>query len=326
MADQLSSKKASFIENALKSLYQLVVVVDEESSLCDLVDVDDSLLNLSIKEHGSFDELCSFLYKNLHPEDRERFDLFSEPNRIHDVLSKEISISMESRIRHTNSRYYWSEIIICNARRSYSAEGKDYLFLIRDIDKIKRAQIRENKETALLIKSLQDENNRLFIENMTDQQTGCYNRKGLKYYEELVLENAKDPSKSLFVCVLDLNGLKYLNDTYGHAAGDEAIKAVSDALKASVPEGSSIIRTGGDEFLILCALDSDSSQPAEMGGKIEKWLDDYNSCHDNPFMVAASYGYVFEKIDKDLENAEKYIEIADKKMYRMKEETDPYKR
>ena len=49
-----------------------------------------------------------------------------------------------------------------------------------------------------------------------------------------------------------MNGLKHLNDTYGHAAGDEAIAAVSSELLKAAPKRSRIVRTGGDEFMILC--------------------------------------------------------------------------
>ncbi len=326
MADQFNPKTASFIENALKSLYQLVVVVEEECSQCSLVDIDDSLKNLQIKERGSFDELCSFLYKNIHPEDRDRFDMFTDPDRIHEVLSKEISISMEGRIRHRNNRYYWSEIVICNAKSSDSAEGRDYLFLIHDIDRMKRAQIRENEETALLISNLKKDNERLFVENMTDQQTGCYNRRGMQYCEKMILQEAKETSKHLFVCVLDLNGLKYLNDTYGHHAGDLGIKVVSDSIKKSVPDRAAIIRTGGDEFVILCALEKTSKAPEIFCTKLERNLDIYNSTHDNPFLLNASYGYVLEKVHEEMDNVDRFVEEADKKMYEMKEKRDPYKR
>ena len=122
---------------------------------------------------------------------------------------------------------------------------------------------------------LQNEYDRLFDENMRDEQTGCLNRKGLSYYETVTLSRAKKDGKELFVCVLDLNGLKFLNDTYGHAAGDKALAAVADALKKSAPKETFIVRTGGDEFLIFGALDRDSEEPVQMEAGLEKHLLEY---------------------------------------------------
>ncbi len=118
---------------------------------------------------------------------------------------------------------------------------------------------------------------------------------------------------------MDLNGLKYINDTFGHGAGDTAIATVSDALKKASPEGSSIIRTGGDEFLVFCPLEADSTAPESFEKTLEEEHRSYNDSHNNPFRVAASYGYVFLPLKENMETLDEYIETADEKMYRMKE-------
>ena len=51
---------------------------------------------------------------------------------------------------------------------------------------------------------------------------------------------------------IDLNNLKMINDTYGHAKGDEAICATVNAVDKVVPKGCLLYRIGGDEFMILC--------------------------------------------------------------------------
>ena len=124
----------------------------------------------------------------------------------------------------------------------------------------------------------------------------------------------------------DLNGLKHLNDTYGHAAGDEAIAAVSAQLLCSAPKGSRIVRTGGDEFLLFAALEPGNTEPDEMGEKIDRGLEEYNKAHSNPFTIGVSYGWVFLPVRKRMSDLDEYIELADARMYEMKTRRDKYLR
>ena len=55
-------------------------------------------------------------------------------------------------------------------------------------------------------------------------------------------------------------------------------------------------------------------------------LRSYNKSHNNPFEVSASYGYVFLPLKDQIDTLDDYIEMADEKMYQMKETIDPYKR
>ena len=326
MDNYWTTNKKALVGNAIKSLYQLIVLVEEETLICHAVDCNKELDTLNISNVKAYDDLFSALYKNTHPEDRGSLSLLGNIEDLHDTLSERIYVSCECRIRHTDLGYYWSRITICNAKVEDSALGQEYLVLLQDIHTFKNELLADRNELLNTISTLKDEYNNLFIENMTDAQTGCYNRKGLKYFENIALQDSRDNNKDIFVCVLDLNGLKYMNDTFGHSAGDIAIATVADALKKASPKGSSIIRTGGDEFLVFCPLEKGSTEPDLFGNIIKSELKSYNDTHDNPFEVAASYGYVFLPVGDEMDSLDEYIEAADEKMYRMKEETDPHKR
>ena len=313
------------INNAIRSLYQLIIVIDEKTQACQVVDYNAEIRNIS-DEISSFADFCKALLINIHPEDREYFWEFTDPDYFMDMLSRSIYISMECRIKHRDLSYFWSEITICNASEEDQAGGSDLLFLIRDIHDRKTRQLRRESEERAVLQDLQDRYNALFEENMTDQQTGCYNRKGLKYYSDRVIREAREEGRQLFVCVADLNGLKHLNDTYGHAAGDEAIAAVSSELLRSAPSGSRIVRIGGDEFLIFAAADEDSIEAAEFNDKVEKGLKEYNEKHPNPFNIGASYGWVILPVKEGMTDLDEYIAIADERMYEMKLERDKYRR
>ncbi len=259
------------INNSIRSLFQMIAVIWDMSGNCVIMDHNKELANISTgtKESLPFSKLRQSLIRNIHPEDRESFVLFSDHDTYVDQLKRNVHVSMECRIRHADSRYYWSEIVICNATAEDSTEGDDCLFLIRDIDERKTQELAREAEVRAVLKNLQDQYDALFEENMTDQQTGCYNRKGLKYYSDIVLDDAAKNGKNLFVCVADLNGLKHLNDTYGHSAGDEALIAVSQALISAAPSGSKTVRIGGDEFMIFASVDKNSNEPDQFSDKVD---------------------------------------------------------
>ncbi|MHA7880986.1 MAG: sensor domain-containing diguanylate cyclase [Saccharospirillum sp.] len=86
-----------------------------------------------------------------------------------------------------------------------------------------------------------------------DALTGIYNRGRLE--QEIIDAQARlrdDASAHFSVILIDLIGLKAVNDQYGHIAGDELICRVADALRATCRENDRLFRYGGDEFVILC--------------------------------------------------------------------------
>ncbi|MBO5551289.1 MAG: GGDEF domain-containing protein [Lachnospiraceae bacterium] len=315
----------SKIQNAIRSLYQMILDVDGETDECRVIDYNAEIKNIS-DEISSFGEFCKELLINIHPEDREFFAEFTDPEYYREILKRRVYVAMECRVKHTNLCYFWSEITLCNEAAEDKAGGMGFLFLIRDIHYRKMRQLQKEAGERAMLQDLQERYNALFEENMTDQQTGCYNRKGLKFYSDMVLREAQDEGKQLFVCVADLNGLKHLNDTYGHAAGDEAIAAVSAELKRSAPKGSRIVRTGGDEFLMFAAVDKDSTEPEELDDRIDAGLKEYNEKHPNPFTIGASYGWIVKPVKEGMTDLDEYIAIADEKMYEMKLERDKYRR
>lgn len=312
----------------------MIVVVYDGTGQYEIVDHNPELDNISAGsaepedtgKSGQFKVLCRSLKKNIHPEDREEFVRFTTRDIYVKRLQEHVHISMECRIRHSDRRYYWSEIVMCNTTSEDSTEGNDCIFMIRDINEKKTAELAREAEERAILKSLQDQYDALFEENMTDEQTGCYNRKGLKYYSDIVIDEARKSGKDIFVCVADLNGLKHLNDTYGHTAGDEAIQVVSGELRKASPSGSRAVRLGGDEFLIFAPVNRDSSELEEFAGKVDKGIEDYNGSHTNPYSVGVSYGWVVCPAKEDMTGLDEYIEAADRKMYEMRAVRDKYRR
>lgn len=101
----------------------------------------------------------------------------------------------------------------------------------------------------------------------TDWLTGLYNRQGLYSVSSHL------GSSSVGTVYVDLDGFKLLNDTYGHEAGDIALRAVSDCLKRSVRPADIVARIGGDEFVLLVA-DVTADELAEMSERVRCRLGD----------------------------------------------------
>ncbi|MDQ8046209.1 MAG: GGDEF domain-containing protein [Solirubrobacteraceae bacterium] len=84
-----------------------------------------------------------------------------------------------------------------------------------------------------------------------DALTGVGNRRLLTEYLEDALPRHDRTGKQLSLLALDLNGFKTLNDTVGHAAGDELLRVVAETLTASVRSRDVVVRQGGDEFCVV---------------------------------------------------------------------------
>ncbi|PNR87877.1 hypothetical protein X925_07845, partial [Petrotoga sp. 9T1HF07.CasAA.8.2] len=83
-----------------------------------------------------------------------------------------------------------------------------------------------------------------------DDLTGSYNRRAGFYALEKYFQLAKRRQEPLSVVFIDIDNLKYINDNYGHDAGDYILRKVTDVLKNTLRESDLIIRVGGDEFVL----------------------------------------------------------------------------
>jgi len=91
----------------------------------------------------------------------------------------------------------------------------------------------------------------LRVWSLMDELTGLYNRRGFFTLAEQQLKMSVRSEKGLTLLSADLDNLKYINDTFGHAEGDRALIGISDILRETFRESDIIARMGGDEFVVL---------------------------------------------------------------------------
>jgi len=92
---------------------------------------------------------------------------------------------------------------------------------------------------------------RLQAEALTDRLTGLGNRRAFDRRLVGVLADAQRSGRAVWVAVLDLDGLKAINDRHGHSVGDDTLQQLAKALTAELRAGDSAYRVGGDEFMVL---------------------------------------------------------------------------
>jgi diguanylate cyclase (GGDEF)-like protein len=99
---------------------------------------------------------------------------------------------------------------------------------------------------------------------LTDELTGLYNRRGFMAVAERQLKLARRCGRGLLLFFIDLDGLKRINDSFGHSEGDRALKYTAEALENGFRDSDVIARLGGDEFAVLAIEASDFSESAIM--------------------------------------------------------------
>ena len=145
-----------------------------------------------------------------------------------------------------------------------------------------------------------------------DALTALPNRHWLTGYLPAALEKAAVNNKALAVLFVDLDDFKNLNDTMGHAAGDELLKAVALRLKAVLRPQDSVARLGGDEFtMILESIDGDSDVVAVADRLIDTLREPFVVADGHRHIVHASIGIsVFPQDGQDGDTLLKNADIA----------------
>jgi len=142
-----------------------------------------------------------------------------------------------------------------------------------------------------------------------DCLTGLANRRSY----EGAKERLDDPEHlPLSVIMCDVNGLKQVNDTFGHQYGDEMIRVVGKTLECECPQNNFVARIGGDEFIYLLPR----TKPEDADLLIERIHDALTRCDDNQFTLSVAVGAA-TKLTMD-ENLDDIISLAYDRMYKNK--------
>lgn len=149
-----------------------------------------------------------------------------------------------------------------------------------------------------------------------DALTGCYNRRSGFEQLQKVYQRISKKKGQMSICFLDVNGLKGINDTFGHVIGDEIIISVTDAIKECIRDLDFIVRIGGDEFLIVL-VNKNLEQAENIWQKISQKYEHINQSSKKLFKISVSHGIEEFSFDTN-EIIGNVVNLADEKMYNEK--------
>jgi len=166
------------------------------------------------------------------------------------------------------------------------------------------------------VSELEKANDRLRNLSLTDALTGLNNRRGFMILATGLLKFARRAAYSVCLLYIDLDSLKYINDTFGHAAGDAAIMQFSRILTDTFRDSDVIGRLGGDEFVAMIA-DATESDLASIQNYLQSNVDIYNLQCDPGQALSFSLGVIRVEPDSTI-TMEELLSEADAAMYKHK--------
>lgn len=191
----------------------------------------------------------------------------------------------------------WTTI---NRVRDSSGRTTHYVYVVMDITHLKKAQ------------------DRLGFLAYHDPLTQLPNRMLLKDRISHSLQNARREGALTAVLFLDLDHFKIINDTYGHAVGDNLLKEVARRIKSVVRKEDTVSRYAGDEFVVLMEDFYDAKSPARLAKKLIETFDAPVEVKGYSLQITTSVG--ISLFPRDGNDPDSLIEKADMAMFRAKKE------
>lgn len=177
-------------------------------------------------------------------------------------------------------------------------------------------QLMSGLVAAAMFHATQAEAGELFHRATHDPLTGLANR--ALFFDRLrhKLVQAQRSTEQVGVLNLDMDGLKPINDRYGHRAGDAALKELATRLKRTTRESDTVARLGGDEFGVILSPVDGHSGAIQRQQRVEAAIDEPFVFESVPFKLGASIGVAV--YPHDGQEPDSLLDKADRSMYAMK--------
>ncbi|MBU4448624.1 MAG: sensor domain-containing diguanylate cyclase, partial [Proteobacteria bacterium] len=191
------------------------------------------------------------------------------------------------------------QISVANAQRDYTEADQEVLQRLAVVYSMAISRLRLEEELRALA--------------VRDQLTGLLNRRGFLALAEQALKQSRRSQSGVWLLFADLDGMKEINDTLGHAAGDEALVHTAAILQETYRDADIVGRLGGDEFALL-APQSDISTGEFLKNRLLAKIDHFNAGSKLPYRLSLSIGLAFFDA-QDPGSLDEFMSRADLAMY-----------
>ncbi len=258
----------------------------------EIPDEDTILLKLAVKNGKRLPE-CSFTKKSILPDF---------------IYKNSQSAYIFTPLFFEEKEFGYTAIAYKNNQIAYHFQLIHWLQIINQM----LESIYDAKKTLMLV-------NRLETLYLNDFLTGLFNTYGFNRQKQSLIEEAVKAKDTICCFVFDMNGLKTINDQYGHQEGDFSIRVIAHAIESSANHGDICARFSGDEFFIL-ARGYNSNTAKDLIDNVYKYLSHYNKLSSKPYNITVSGGFSLANA-AELANpydTDELFDEADKKMYLVK--------
>ncbi len=200
------------------------------------------------------------------------------------------------------------------AAQSLQAGAQDYLIK----DEIDPRMLARSIRYAIDRHQLQRE---LMNLSLTDELTGLNNRRGFFTMAERQLKLSRRRGQGLVVVLADLDGLKQINDKFGHAEGDRALIATAQVLLATFRDVDIIARLGGDEFAVV-VVDADENLEEALRTRLLRQIEANNAREGASYNLSLSVGTARQPVRKP-RTMDELLARADEALYKVKRASGP---
>lgn len=315
--------KYSDINSIFKELvdYTLFHFTDEEEGMIE-AGIDKRHIDLHKKEHRLFVNEVTSLYQNISEEDiatsRHLLEFLVNWLAFHILGEDQVMAQQIRDIRtgKTPSEAYEIEVVNNDKKTEALLSALNTLFkqvTQRNKDLVKLNLSLEQKVEERT-QELSEANKYLEILSLTDNLTSLSNRRHAMILLEKQFNFAKSNKKPLTCLMIDADNFKEVNDTFGHDAGDEVLRKLSQLLLDGFRTDDNICRLGGDEFFVICPktdIDGVLKNAEKVREKVNNLgLDIWNS----------SISVGMASITPETKDFMELIKNADKALYKSKED------
>ena len=226
-----TTRKVNTIQNTyLFSMY--VDLLKDTTSSISVTEISDDTMNAAIK----YSQWRLMTVNMIWPDDQKQFMSITDPEYLKENLSTGRTTSFDCKMKNLEGVYIWVKLVFIRAETA--EEEFRFVFMVQNIDE----NVKELMSTMKKYESLA----------LRDPLTDLFNRGGIETEINNAIELFKKGGSDVSLMMIDLDYFKNVNDTFGHAAGDEALKHFAEVLRKSAEgKSASVGRWGGEEFVIL---------------------------------------------------------------------------